>query len=164
LLAQDQIANRESGSKALSNHNHHAVMMIIDHSSSYAADIPQRTSLPDIPLTPRERQILEQTSSTVLDRHSHGSVPHSQSSESILSDTSPPPKPPHPERYETHITHTMHAAAQLVGLVLLKAQMCNKHSHLLPERDSPGSCHWLLYVGILNNDYESLAFLLSENS
>ncbi|XP_023724311.1 guanine nucleotide-releasing factor 2 isoform X4 [Cryptotermes secundus] len=95
-LAQDQIANRESSSKALSSHNHH--MMIVDHTSSYAADIPQRSSLPDIPLTPRERQILEQTSSSVLDRHGYSSLPHSQSSESILNDTSPPPKPPLPGR------------------------------------------------------------------
>lgn len=101
-LAQDQIANRESSSKALSSHNHH--MMIMDHTSSYVADIPQRSSLPDIPLTPRERQILEQTSSSVLDRHGYSSLPHSQSSESILNDTSPPPKPPHPGRYENHIT------------------------------------------------------------
>jgi len=97
-LAQDQIANRETSSKALSNHNHH--MMIMDRTSSYAADLPQRSSLPDIPLTPRERQILEQTSSSVLDRHVHGTVTHSQSSESILNDASPPPKPPLPGRYE----------------------------------------------------------------
>lgn len=51
----------------------------------------QRSSLPDIPLTPRERQLLEQTSACVLDRHSH-------SSENVLKDT-PPPKPPHPDRY-----------------------------------------------------------------
>lgn len=54
-------------------------------------DIPgQRNSLPDIPLTPKERQILEQTCGTVhVVRNSH-------SSESILRDTSPPPKPPLP--------------------------------------------------------------------
>ncbi|XP_055712987.1 guanine nucleotide-releasing factor 2 isoform X3 [Phlebotomus papatasi] len=50
----------------------------------------QRTSLPDIPLTPRERDILEQQSSRTV-RSSH-------STESILRDTSPPPKPPLPSR------------------------------------------------------------------
>lgn len=50
----------------------------------------QRTSLPDIPLTPRERDILEQSQTKNL-RTSH-------SIESILRDSSPPPKPPLPER------------------------------------------------------------------
>lgn len=51
----------------------------------------QRTSLPDIPLTPRERDILEQSQAKNL-RTSH-------SIESMLRDSSPPPKPPLPERY-----------------------------------------------------------------
>lgn len=52
---------------------------------------PQRTSLPDIPLTPRERDILEQSQVKQM-RASH-------STESILRDSSPPPpKPPLPER------------------------------------------------------------------
>ncbi|XP_055618388.1 guanine nucleotide-releasing factor 2 isoform X9 [Toxorhynchites rutilus septentrionalis] len=56
-----------------------------------AVDIAcQRTSLPDIPLTPRERDILEQTS--------HKTVRASHSTESILRDSSPPPKPPLPDR------------------------------------------------------------------
>lgn len=50
----------------------------------------QRTSLPDIPLTPKERDILEKSSSNPM-RVSH-------STESILRDSSPPPKPPHPNR------------------------------------------------------------------
>lgn len=50
----------------------------------------QRTSLPDIPLTPRERDILDQSQSKNL-RTSH-------SIESILRDSSPPPKPPLPGR------------------------------------------------------------------
>lgn len=50
----------------------------------------QRTSLPDIPLTPKERDILEKSSSNPM-RVSH-------STESILRDSSPPPKPPHPSR------------------------------------------------------------------
>lgn len=51
----------------------------------------QRTSLPDIPLTPRERDILEQSQAKQM-RTSH-------SIESILRDSSPPPpKPPLPER------------------------------------------------------------------
>ncbi|XP_050076590.1 guanine nucleotide-releasing factor 2 [Anopheles maculipalpis] len=54
--------------------------------------VSQRTSLPDIPLTPRERDILEQTSLKTV-RTSH-------STESILRDSSPPPppKPPLPDR------------------------------------------------------------------
>ncbi|KAK4883634.1 hypothetical protein RN001_006953 [Aquatica leii] len=51
----------------------------------------QRNSLPDIPLTPRERQILEQTSCVP------GKVRSSHSSESVLRDNSPPPKPPLPD-------------------------------------------------------------------
>ena len=95
-LAQEQIANRENSSKVLGGHGHHTT--ILDRTSSYGADLPQRSSLPDIPLTPRERQILEQTSSSVLDSHGLGSLSHSQSSESILNDASPPPKPPLPGR------------------------------------------------------------------
>lgn len=51
----------------------------------------QRTSLPDIPLTPRERDQLEQVSSTA--------VRPSFSSENLICDASPPPKPPLPIRY-----------------------------------------------------------------
>lgn len=50
----------------------------------------QRNSLPDIPLTPREREILERTSAFALEKHS-------QSTENVLEDP-PPPKPPHPYR------------------------------------------------------------------
>ncbi|XP_037813219.1 guanine nucleotide-releasing factor 2 isoform X2 [Lucilia sericata] len=49
----------------------------------------QRTSLPDITLTPKERDTLEKTTSNPLRSHS---------TESILRDTSPPPKPPLPNR------------------------------------------------------------------
>lgn len=62
--------------------------------SSYANLVEkpvQRNSLPDIPLTPREREILEQTS------HVPGVVRNSHSTESILRDSSPPPKPPLPD-------------------------------------------------------------------
>lgn len=55
----------------------------------------QRTSLPDIPLTPRERDILEK-SSIVPVRASH-------STESILRDVSPPPKPPLPPHRDSHL-------------------------------------------------------------
>lgn len=46
-------------------------------------ELKQRVSLPDIPLTPREREILEQTSN-----HSFDTV-----------DAAPPSKPPLPDRY-----------------------------------------------------------------
>lgn len=53
----------------------------------------QRTSLPDIPLTPRDRDILEQTAAAA-------NVRPSFSTENILRDTdSPPPKPPLPNRH-----------------------------------------------------------------
>ncbi|XP_075226685.1 C3G guanyl-nucleotide exchange factor isoform X2 [Lycorma delicatula] len=68
----------------------------LDRSSTYSSELPQRSSLPDIPLTPRERQILEQTSQSVIDRHN--TTHHSHSSESVLHDDTPPPKPPLPTR------------------------------------------------------------------
>ncbi|XP_048260263.1 guanine nucleotide-releasing factor 2 isoform X6 [Bombus terrestris] len=82
-LANEKIANRQKP----------VVVTTSNRTSSYGSEMtPQRNSLPDIPLTPRERQILEQTAaSTSLVRSSH-------SSESILRDSSPPPKPPLPER------------------------------------------------------------------
>ncbi|KAM7346903.1 C3G guanyl-nucleotide exchange factor isoform 3-T3 [Cochliomyia hominivorax] len=49
----------------------------------------QRTSLPDITMTPKERDTLEKTISNPIRSHS---------TESILRDTSPPPKPPLPNR------------------------------------------------------------------
>jgi hypothetical protein len=66
---------------------------LFHRTSGYGSELtPQRNSLPDIPLTPRERQILEQTAaSSALVRSSH-------SSESILRDSSPPPQPPQPDR------------------------------------------------------------------
>ncbi|XP_050506905.1 guanine nucleotide-releasing factor 2 isoform X2 [Diabrotica virgifera virgifera] len=51
----------------------------------------QRNSLPDIPLTPREREILDKKSLA------QNKVRNSHSTESILRDPSPPPKPPLPE-------------------------------------------------------------------
>ncbi|KAK9307718.1 hypothetical protein QLX08_001976 [Tetragonisca angustula] len=83
-LANEKIANRQKPAAAVTNSN---------RTSGYGSELtPQRNSLPDIPLTPRERQILEQTAATTsLVRSSH-------SSESILRDSSPPPKPPLPER------------------------------------------------------------------
>ncbi|XP_036676112.2 guanine nucleotide-releasing factor 2 isoform X3 [Drosophila suzukii] len=57
---------------------------------SVAESIGQRTSLPDIALTPKERDILEQ--------HNVNPMRGSHSTESILRDTSPPPKPPLPNR------------------------------------------------------------------
>ncbi|XP_068082777.1 guanine nucleotide-releasing factor 2 [Anabrus simplex] len=100
-LAQDKIENRETALKANANHTNHYYPSLADRKSGYilsGVDLPQRSSLPDIPLTPRERQILEQTSTSVIDRPCHNSIPHSQSSESILNDASPPPKPPLPGR------------------------------------------------------------------
>ncbi|XP_054273628.1 rap guanine nucleotide exchange factor 1 isoform X3 [Macrosteles quadrilineatus] len=87
-LASAKIAERSN--KAL-NHS----KPTLDRSSTYSVEFSGRSSLPDIPLTPRERQILEQTSQTVVPRHAPH---HSLSSESILHDDVPPPKPPLPNR------------------------------------------------------------------
>ncbi|XP_017850278.1 guanine nucleotide-releasing factor 2 [Drosophila busckii] len=57
-----------------------------------AALVAQRTSLPDIALTPKERDILMGQGN---DSHP---IRGSHSTESILRDTSPPPKPPLPNR------------------------------------------------------------------
>ncbi|XP_014478235.1 PREDICTED: guanine nucleotide-releasing factor 2 isoform X5 [Dinoponera quadriceps] len=81
-LAHEKIANKQKPAAAANN----------NRASGYGSELTQRNSLPDIPLTPRERQILEQTAaSSSLVRSSH-------SSESILRDSSPPPKPPLPDR------------------------------------------------------------------
>lgn len=77
-IANEKIRERESASKSNT---------LARPTVDLAA---QRTSLPDIPLTPRERDILEKSQSNPM-RTSH-------SSESILRDSSPPPKPPLPER------------------------------------------------------------------
>ncbi|XP_050458611.1 guanine nucleotide-releasing factor 2 isoform X3 [Cataglyphis hispanica] len=81
-LAHEKIANKQKPASVANN----------NRTSGYGSELTQRNSLPDIPLTPRERQILEQTAaSSSLVRSSH-------SSESILQDSSPPPKPPLPDR------------------------------------------------------------------
>ncbi|XP_012228703.1 guanine nucleotide-releasing factor 2 isoform X4 [Linepithema humile] len=81
-LAHEKIANKQKPASAANS----------NRTSGYGSELTQRNSLPDIPLTPRERQILEQTAaSSSLVRSSH-------SSESILRDSSPPPKPPLPDR------------------------------------------------------------------
>lgn len=54
----------------------------------------QRTSLPDIPLTNREREIINNETTSIRTFYS---------TDSILSDCVPPPKPPHPARYELRI-------------------------------------------------------------
>ncbi|XP_025835809.1 guanine nucleotide-releasing factor 2 [Agrilus planipennis] len=81
--------------------------MALQQSISYKShgnaslDMPaQRNSLPDIPLTPRDRQILEQTSCV------SGKVRGSHSSESVLRDSSPPPKPPIPDGIFFSISRT----------------------------------------------------------
>lgn len=78
-LANEKISDKAAGS---GSGNHHSSNTL----QRPAVDIAgQRTSLPDIPLTPRERDILEQTSLKTV-RASH-------STESILRDSSPPPGP-----------------------------------------------------------------------
>lgn len=91
LVSLASVKILEKNSKTLN----HSKPALLDRSSTYSTDAIQRSSLPDIPLTPRERQILEQTSQSVIQRHSGH---HSISSESILHDDIPPPKPPLPNR------------------------------------------------------------------
>nr|XP_050863767.1 guanine nucleotide-releasing factor 2 isoform X4 [Vespula vulgaris] len=82
-LAHEKISNRQKPVNITIN----------NRASGYGLELaPQRNSLPDIPLTPREREILEQTAAN------NSLVRSSHSSESILRDSSPPPKPPLPDR------------------------------------------------------------------
>ncbi|XP_063235683.1 guanine nucleotide-releasing factor 2 isoform X3 [Bacillus rossius redtenbacheri] len=97
-LAQDKIANREASFQSANSHGlSRHVSSLTDRASGHLASADhQRSSLPDIPLTPRERQILAQTSSCTLEEPLGRGLPHSQSSESVLD--APPPKPPRPAR------------------------------------------------------------------
>lgn len=91
-LSKDKLAMRETCLKLSADISRDSVKAKPRTLNTSLDSTPsQRSSLPDISLTPRERQLLEQTSACVLDRHSH-------SSENVLKDT-PPPKPPHPDRY-----------------------------------------------------------------
>ncbi|XP_011500436.1 PREDICTED: guanine nucleotide-releasing factor 2 [Ceratosolen solmsi marchali] len=93
-LVEDAVKNLvELAQEKISNKQKPALQTASNRTSGYSSELtPQRSSLPDIPLTPRERQILEQTAaSSALVRSSH-------SSESILRDSSPPPQPPLPDR------------------------------------------------------------------
>lgn len=92
-LAKDKIG--EQNNKCSSEQSSSNKPATLERSSTCSVELPQRNSLPDIPLTPRERQILEQTSQSVMDRHN---THISHSSESILRDDTPPPKPPLPIR------------------------------------------------------------------
>ncbi|KAJ8920408.1 hypothetical protein NQ315_005274, partial [Exocentrus adspersus] len=82
-LAQDKISHQQMTYKTTPRSSY----------GNNSLEMPaQRNSLPDIPLTPRERQILDQTSCVTPSM-----VRSSHSTESILRDSSPPPKPPLPE-------------------------------------------------------------------
>ncbi|XP_041369599.1 rap guanine nucleotide exchange factor 1-like isoform X2 [Gigantopelta aegis] len=91
-LCIDKMANRKSSLPKSPGMNNG----IPSHSEN-----GKRQSLPDIPLTPRERQILKQTSE--LGIYDNASITVSRSSDSISNQTmftfeeSPPPKPPLPQ-------------------------------------------------------------------
>ncbi|XP_017470048.1 PREDICTED: guanine nucleotide-releasing factor 2 [Rhagoletis zephyria] len=96
-LAQQKLKEREENAFKYAPSNVDAAVIAdnADASQNHLMRLPvevagQRTSLPDITLTPKERDILEKTNSNPI-RASH-------STESILRDTSPPPKPPLPNR------------------------------------------------------------------
>ncbi|XP_044756860.1 guanine nucleotide-releasing factor 2 isoform X2 [Coccinella septempunctata] len=80
-LAKEKIKQQQS--------NYKTVPRLSSYGTSNLEMNSQRNSLPDIPLTPRERDILEKTS--------NHSVRGSHSTESILQDSGPPPKPPLPD-------------------------------------------------------------------
>ncbi|XP_023035207.1 guanine nucleotide-releasing factor 2 isoform X5 [Drosophila willistoni] len=82
------VAASTAGSAACTSNS--VANMRVSADAAAAAAVAQRTSLPDIALTPKERDILEQSNGNPM-RGSH-------STESILRDTSPPPKPPLPNR------------------------------------------------------------------
>ncbi|KAH8354371.1 hypothetical protein KR084_009428 [Drosophila pseudotakahashii] len=86
--AAAEIMGKVTASPGVMSHVPGAGIMRV--SAAEAAVIAQRTSLPDIALTPKERDILEQ--------HNVNPMRGSHSTESILRDTSPPPKPPLPNR------------------------------------------------------------------
>lgn len=68
--------------------------------SGSGLEVPQRNSLPDIPLSPREREILEKTSCATGGSNGGPTMRNSRSTESILrAESPPPPKPPLPERH-----------------------------------------------------------------
>ncbi|KAJ8965473.1 hypothetical protein NQ314_004118 [Rhamnusium bicolor] len=96
IVAQVEDAVKDLINLAQEKISHQHVSYKTTPRSSYgnsSLEMPaQRNSLPDIPLTPREREILEQTSCVTPSM-----VRGSHSTESILRDSSPPPKPPLPE-------------------------------------------------------------------
>lgn len=95
IVAQVEIAVQDLIRLAQEKISHQQIMYKTTPRSSCvntSLEMPaQRNSLPDIPLTPRERELLEQNS------HGPPLVRSSHSSESILRDSSPPPKPPLPD-------------------------------------------------------------------
>uniref|UniRef100_T1J7M1 CRK SH3-binding GNRP n=1 Tax=Strigamia maritima TaxID=126957 RepID=T1J7M1_STRMM len=94
-LAEEKRHNKESKT---TNGIHNGVCGI-------KSDSPKRTSLPDIPLTPREREILEQTSFTVDDLQL-ASTPYSGSlNNGDTVDSTPPPKPPLPSNHSSTWLH-----------------------------------------------------------
>lgn len=97
-LSIDRLQNKDNKAAAVSPGNQNGVY------SPSTAESPHRGSLPDISLTPRERELLEQAQfTTALQNKSQ--LHHSASSDSILGVQNhtpvdvgkPPPKPPLPE-------------------------------------------------------------------
>ncbi|RZB41593.1 guanine nucleotide-releasing factor 2, partial [Asbolus verrucosus] len=104
IVAQVEVAVQDLIRLAQEKISHQQITYKTTPRSSYvntSLELPaQRNSLPDIPLTPRERQLLEQNScGPPMVRSSH-------SSESILRDSSPPPKPPLPDGVLFSISHS----------------------------------------------------------
>ncbi|XP_063912311.1 guanine nucleotide-releasing factor 2 isoform X2 [Zophobas morio] len=104
IVAQVEIAVQDLIRLAQEKISHQQIMYKTTPRSSCvntSLEMPaQRNSLPDIPLTPRERELLEQNS------HGPPLVRSSHSSESILRDSSPPPKPPLPDGVLFNISHS----------------------------------------------------------
>ncbi|CAH1132187.1 unnamed protein product [Ceutorhynchus assimilis] len=117
----------------------------------------QRNSLPDIPLTPREREILAQTSNIPI-RNSH-------STESILRDPeSPPPKPPLP----VHLRNKSDSSSCVTPPPLPPKKKNQRQQHVTDNDcqsvDSSPICSSLERVSIRSKSPEGSISLLSEGT
>lgn len=107
-LASDKIVDRCSKTSSSSSGG-------ADFNSLFPTPEPvTRISLPDIPLTPRERKILEETSESAQRKHLNCSV----ESIDIKNLNVAPPKPPLPSRYVEKVVHTLHRLNRKCKLIL----------------------------------------------
>ncbi|KAK3601026.1 hypothetical protein CHS0354_008138 [Potamilus streckersoni] len=146
-------------------------------SYSQCSDDPKRSSLPDIPLTPREREILEKTSDLGIYDNSQVQVPLSRSTDSlsnILNNNNhnhmayeqdiPPPKPPLPANIESVLPKILQRHSQEIeavqhppplpqkqrsGTSILDTSSSSPYQSLSPLNQSP---HTSMVISSPNND------------